>query len=62
MTFIYVLVAASVTNLADLITIEYFPTYSQCMVEKHRLEENKNTTLIYDCWVRKVEDDGTKDL
>ena len=55
MTFIYVLVAASVTNLADLITIEYFPTYSQCMVEKYRLEENKNTHYIYDCWVRKVE-------
>ena len=62
MTFLYVLVAVSVSNLADLITIEYFPTHSECMVEKHKREQIKNTPYVYDCWVRKVEKDGTEDI
>lgn len=58
MTFIYALVFASVTNLSDVNTIRYFSNYSDCMQEKYRYEENKDSPYIYDCWVIQIKENG----
>jgi len=52
--YLYVLVAISVSNFADVTTIKYFDTQGECLLEKYKLEE-ENNPYIYDCWVRKAE-------
>jgi len=55
--YLYVLVAISVTNFADVTTIRYFDTHGECLEERYKLEKENNpyNPYIYDCWVRKAE-------
>ena len=51
MIYLYALIAMSAINPADMYTVRYFETHSQCLVEKHNLQDNNRDAYIYDCVV-----------
>jgi len=47
MLYLYVLVSYSLTQTS---TIQYFPTYSNCLVEKYKVAEKiNNPSIKLDC-------------